>query len=550
MENLKGNTFVGVVEDNLDPKKLGRCKVRVLNIYDDIEKEDLPWAKPWKDLGGNQFNVPDVGKIVTVVFDTGNIYKPEFIYGDHFNVNLENKINELGEEDYLSLKSIFFDHSTQIYRTKSEGLKMDHEYTNVNLDQYGNILLNLRDNKSIITLGSRDADEEAVLGTTFMNWMDSFLENLSGLNGPSFLDSTGAPVVIAPSLLSCIGNYMSMRQYFLSQHVRIAKNGNIIPQNRPYNDQKGDSWESTSTENSLTSQNSGGSYQPSSEVFDSSSGESSNYTDNLGGSNNPAQYSPSDRNDAISYDIPTSQPDTKKYGREATGVLWQDPGPELTKGRLCSGFVPAEVRYPSKWLNGDKNGKWIISNVKKTEKAYLAKEASSAFDALFDLYESTTFPGKCPLNISDGYRSYADQKNLRQGSSGTAKNKIAAKAGSSNHGWGLAIDLSGIASPYKTIKEGSQIASAFRTPVYQWLFANAWKFGIYNPEALRFNGKQDEYWHWEYHGDKGPPKTQYPPYAQPFTGSDLRVLRQYNCTSPEEKYIKTWFDAHPELRNK
>lgn len=545
MENLKGNTFIGVVEDNVDPKKLGRCRVRVLNIYDDIEKEDLPWAKPWKDLGGNQFNVPDVGKIVTVVFDTGNIYKPEFIYGDHFNINLENKINGLSEEDYLSLKSIFFDHSTQIYRTKSEGLKMDHEYTNINLDQNGNILLNLRDNKSVITLGSRDAGEEAVLGTTFMSWMDSFLENLSGLNGPPFLDSLGAPVVVAPSLISCLGDYMSRRGKFLSQHVRISKNGNIIPQTRPYNDQKGDSWESTTTENSITSQNTGGSYQPESVVYNPQTGESSSYTDTLGGANNPANFSPSDQQAAISYDIPTSQPDTKKYGKPATGVKWQDPGPELEKGRLCSGFVPAEVRFPSKWLNGDKKGKWITSDIKGTDQAYLAKEASLSFDALFDLYESTSFPGKAPITISSGYRSYENQKRLRADDPA-----IAAAAGKSNHGWGLAVDISGISSPYGRIKKGPQIASAFRTPVYQWLFANAWKFGIYSPDSLRLGNKPQEYWHWEWWGDKGPPKSQLAIYSQPFTGSDLRVLREYGVTSPEERYIKTWFDAHPELKDK
>ena len=161
-------TYIGVVEENEDPKKLGRCRVRVIDIFDDIPKDDIPWASPWKDLNGNEFNVPDKGKILTVVFDSGNIYKPEYIYAEHYNINLENKLQNLSNDDYLSMKSLFFDHSTQIYRNTSEGLRLDHEYTNINLDKNGNILLNLRDNKSIITLGSKDSDEEAVLGTTFM----------------------------------------------------------------------------------------------------------------------------------------------------------------------------------------------------------------------------------------------------------------------------------------------------------------------------------------------------------------------------------------------
>lgn len=37
--------FVGVVVDLQDPKKLGRAKVRVFGVYDEIEDKDLPWAQ-------------------------------------------------------------------------------------------------------------------------------------------------------------------------------------------------------------------------------------------------------------------------------------------------------------------------------------------------------------------------------------------------------------------------------------------------------------------------------------------------------------------------
>ena len=32
-------TYIGAVEDNKDPKKLGRCKVRVFDIFDEKDKE-------------------------------------------------------------------------------------------------------------------------------------------------------------------------------------------------------------------------------------------------------------------------------------------------------------------------------------------------------------------------------------------------------------------------------------------------------------------------------------------------------------------------------
>lgn len=62
-------TYIGVVEDNKDPKKMGRCRVRVLDVFDNIDVQDIPWASPYKDLNGNQFNVPEKGKVLIVVFN-------------------------------------------------------------------------------------------------------------------------------------------------------------------------------------------------------------------------------------------------------------------------------------------------------------------------------------------------------------------------------------------------------------------------------------------------------------------------------------------------
>ena len=84
-----GRTYLGVVEDNQDPKKEGRIKVKVIDVFEDMKIEDIPWATPWKDLAGNHFAVPEKGKVVVVVFEQGDVYKPEFIFTDHYNVNLE-----------------------------------------------------------------------------------------------------------------------------------------------------------------------------------------------------------------------------------------------------------------------------------------------------------------------------------------------------------------------------------------------------------------------------------------------------------------------------
>ena len=76
MARVEANkTYIGTVEDNNDPKKLGRVRVRVMDIFDNIPVEDITWASPWKDLNGNGVNIPEKGKVVTVIFDNGNIYK-------------------------------------------------------------------------------------------------------------------------------------------------------------------------------------------------------------------------------------------------------------------------------------------------------------------------------------------------------------------------------------------------------------------------------------------------------------------------------------------
>ena len=37
--------FLGEVVDVNDPKKIGRVKVKVFGVYDNIKDEDLPWAQ-------------------------------------------------------------------------------------------------------------------------------------------------------------------------------------------------------------------------------------------------------------------------------------------------------------------------------------------------------------------------------------------------------------------------------------------------------------------------------------------------------------------------
>jgi hypothetical protein len=257
MAKVEANkTYVGVVEDNQDPKKMGRVKVRVMDVFDEIATEDIPWAMSWKDLNGNEFNLPEKGKVVMVVFDQGNQDSPEFIYADHYNINLEKKLTSLSDSDYTSMKSVLFDHKTQIYVNDSEGLKIDHKYNNINITE-NTIDLNLKDNNRNINIGDATAGQQAILGNHWMDWFDEFVDNLLGTNAGPFLGNLGAPVIANPALISCLLKYKALRDpVFLSHHVNIVDNNKISTvrlDSREDTPQVGDNWASTKEDNELTS---------------------------------------------------------------------------------------------------------------------------------------------------------------------------------------------------------------------------------------------------------------------------------------------------------
>ncbi|MFW2514242.1 hypothetical protein ACNI3K_10740 [Demequina sp. SO4-13] len=77
------------------------------------------------------------------------------------------------------------------------------------------------------------------------------------------------------------------------------------------------------------------------------------------------------------------------------------------------------------------------------------------------------------LNVTDSYRSYGVQVRTR-----AIKPATAARPGTSNHGWGMAVDLD--------------------VPSAAWLRAHGEDFGWVHPEWARPGGSKPESWHLEY----------------------------------------------------
>lgn len=74
--------YIGVVLDNNDPEKLGRCKILVFGVFsDNITPDKLPWAIPEFGFVGSlkgSFIVPQIGAYVNVKFVDGEISLPKF----------------------------------------------------------------------------------------------------------------------------------------------------------------------------------------------------------------------------------------------------------------------------------------------------------------------------------------------------------------------------------------------------------------------------------------------------------------------------------------
>ena len=128
-----------------------------------------------------------------------------------------------------------------------------------------------------------------------------------------------------------------------------------------------------------------------------------------------------------------------------------------------NGMIPAEALCPL-WGTRDQ---------------MLRADAAAAFNDMSKAYAQEF---GAPICVGDSYRSYEEQVTVAE-----EKPELAARPGSSNHGWGVATDLC----------DGIQ---QFGSPTHRWMQDNSLLYGFFHPSWAQQGGSKPEPWHWEFAG--------------------------------------------------
>ncbi|VTR76031.1 M15 family metallopeptidase [Cellulomonas hominis] len=134
-------------------------------------------------------------------------------------------------------------------------------------------------------------------------------------------------------------------------------------------------------------------------------------------------------------------------------------------GGHANGRIPLSALAPVPWAPGQ----------------LLRADASQALTGLNNAYRAQFGTS---IQITDSYRDFDQQVSTKK-----SKGNLAATPGTSNHGWGLALDLGG----------GIE---RFGTAQHTWMRQNAPTYGWVLPEWAQAGGAKPEAWHWEFNGSE------------------------------------------------
>jgi len=138
-DDLRNTSWLGEVVDIADPQKIGRVKVKVFGKFDELDNESIPWAYPGNNIsagsadGGSFFSVPKMGSIVSIKFDNGNIYYPEYFFNQHLSQDARKEIENSYENAHIIVYDTVTDGKLKIFFTQEKGLMLDYKESQINI---------------------------------------------------------------------------------------------------------------------------------------------------------------------------------------------------------------------------------------------------------------------------------------------------------------------------------------------------------------------------------------------------------------------------------
>lgn len=475
---LYNNDYIGIIEDIKDPKKIGRVKVRVESLHgrkgdkNFISTEDLPWLEP--SSRGNFFGLSDVGKVVYVAYEDGDYYKGCYFADEHYDINLQDKLESLTDSAYQNFYSIYYDAKHQYFYEDNVGIIFDYMKSNINMRDNGDIRVNLKDNSAKLFLGTEDASQQAMLGNHWTDWFDEFVQNLIGSYGGPYLGNMGAPIIPHPKMIECLNKYLAIKQTFLSDHVFIVDDQKVKAQNRKFDKlQFNDNWNTEDMQKVNSAPDKISDPEPRKE----SGGNPSN---------SKVSIPPSNFSDNLSTTLLSENPTDEDKEKMIK------PFSDNTE----NGKIPLEQMTVSKYLQQSFSSE-------NDERKYLLDEASKALDSWLDSYTKEKASDWSDVIATKGYQNFERQTNTR-----TQYPLKAPTAGKDPYGWGNQVEIYfGIdrnnADLTQSVKEylnrGSIDLNSPRVPQIEaldWLIKNGKSFG------WKIAGKtvtgDVQWWHWIY----------------------------------------------------
>jgi len=124
-EDLKGpghfiGMYRGVVVDNKDPRRVGRCRVRVSGVLPD---EGGAWAPPIGGMGAGSaargiYDVPPIGSDVAVWFEQGDCDHPYYLGGNPGTSEVPVEVADADDDEQATKVAVW---ETERWRVKLDG---------------------------------------------------------------------------------------------------------------------------------------------------------------------------------------------------------------------------------------------------------------------------------------------------------------------------------------------------------------------------------------------------------------------------------------------